>query len=182
MKLFSLLLGLVAVSLFAIGCDQTTTDKTGTTDTQTEDDPHAGHNHDDDVHDESAHDHSPKHGGHLIEIGRNHEYHAEMVDDHKTESITIYMMDSHMETLTLNESSISLVLTAADKTETFELLGTQPGGSASFSSNDANMMAMIEGEEVKGKIRVNIDGKPFSGAFDHHGHGEDGDSHAGHNH
>jgi len=184
MKKFSILLGLVAVSLFAIGCDQPTTDKTGTPDTNKEVDPHAGHDHGDDGHDEAAHDHSPKHGGHLIEIGRNHEYHAELVDDHKTESVTIYMMDSHMEPLTLNESTISLVLTAGDKTETFELLGTQPGGSASFSSNDANMMAMIEGEDVKGKVRVSIDGKPFSGAFEHHGHGHDegGDSHAGHNH
>ena len=184
MRKLSLLLGLIAVSIFAIGCDQPTTNSSGTTDTHKEDDPQAGHNQGDDGHDESAHDHSPKHGGHLIEIGRNHEYHAELVDDHKTESVTIYMMDSHMEPLTLAESSISLVLTAGDKTETFELLGTQPGGSASFSSNDAKMMAMIEGEDVKGKVRVSIDGKPFSGAFEHHGHGHvDGDdSHAGHNH
>ena len=187
MKKFSLFLGLVATSLFAIGCDQPTTGKTGTADTHNENDPHAGHNHGDDGHeghDHSAHDHSPKHGGHLIEIGRNHEYHAELVDDHKTESVTIYMMDSHMEPLTLNASSISLVLTAGDKTETFELLGTQPGGSASFSSNDAKMMEMMEGEDIKGKLRVTIEGKPYSGAFDHHGHGHDGegDSHAGHNH
>ena len=181
MKTFSLLLGLVAVSFFAIGCDQPTTNNTGTTDSHQEDDPHAGHDHGDDGHDESAHDHSPKHGGHLIEIGRNHEYHAELVDDHKTGSVTIYMMDSHMEPLTLSESSISLGLTAGDKTETFELLGTQPGGSVSFSSNDAEMMNMIEGEDVKGKVRVKIDGKPFSGAFDHHGHAEGDDPHAGHN-
>ena len=178
MKKFSLLLGLVAVSMFAIGCDQPQTTGSGSNNTQ-EEDPHAGHNHD-----EAAHDHSPKHGGHLIEIGRNHEYHAELVDDHKTESITVYMMDSHMEPLSLNTDSINLDLTAGDKTETFELLASQPGGSSEFSSNDAKMMEMIEGEEVKGKLRVNIDGKPFSGAFDHHGHGhgEGGDSHAGHNH
>ena len=177
MKKHSILLGIVAVSLFAIGCGQTTTSKTNESDPQKKDDPHAGHDH-------AADDHTPKHGGHLIEIGRNHEYHAELVDDHKTESVTIYMMDSHMEPLTLKESSISLVLTAGDKTETFELLGIQPGGSASFSSNDAKLMAMIEGEDVKGKVRVNIDGKPYSGAFEHHGHGHvDGDdSHAGHNH
>ncbi len=177
MKTFSLLLSLVAVSLFAVGCGKpptNNTDKPDTTDTQKEEDPHAGHNH----------DHSPKHGGHLIEIGRNHEYHAELVDDHKTESVTIYMMDSHMEPLTLKESSISLVLTAGDQTETFELLGTQPGGSASFSSSDAKMMGMFEGENVKGKVRINIKGKPFTGVFEHqgHSHGEGEDSHEGHNH
>ena len=183
--MFPLWLGLIAVSIFAIGCDQPSANNNGPTNTQNED-PHAGHDHDagHDDHDHAAHDHSPKHGGHLIEIGRNHEYHAELVDDHKTESITVYMMDSHMEPLLLNAASINLVLTAADKTETFELLASQPGGSAEFSSNDSKMMEMIEGEKVKGKLRVTIDGKPFSGAFDHHGHGhgKGGDSHAGHNH
>jgi hypothetical protein len=46
------------------------------------------------------------------------------------------------------------------------------------------MMEMMEGEDIKGKLRVTIEGKPYSGAFDHHGHGHEGegDSHAGHNH
>ena len=89
-----------------------------------------------------------------------------------------------MEPLSLNAASINLVLTAGDKTEAFELLASQPGGSPEFSSNEAKMMEMIEGEDVKGKLRVTIDGKPFSGAFDHHGHGHEGegDSHAGHDH
>ena len=59
MKTFSLLLSLVAVSLFAVGCGKpptNNTDKPDTTDTQKEEDPHAGHNH----------DQSPKHGGNLI--------------------------------------------------------------------------------------------------------------------
>jgi hypothetical protein len=184
MKKLSLILALFAVSAFAIGCDNGASTKSG------EVDPHAGHDHsagehdDHEGHDHAAHDHSPKHGGHLIELGRNHEYHAELVDDHKTESITIYMMDSHMESLTVNQASISLVLTAGNKTETFELMASQPGGSSKFASSDAKMMEMIEGEEVKGKLRVTIDGKPFSGTFDHHGHGheEGGDAHAGHNH
>ena len=187
MKKLSLLLALFAVSMFSIGCDNGASTSTDSTDKSGEVDPHAGHDHSSDGHeghDHAAHDHTPKHGGHLIEIGRNHEYHAELVDDHKTESITVYMMDSHMEPLTVNQSSIMLVLTAGSKTETFELMATQPGGSAEFASNDAKMMEMIEGEEVKGKLRITIDGKPFSGAFDHHGHGheEGDDSHAGHHH
>lgn len=186
MKKLSLLFGLVAIAMIAIGCEQTKSTGAGSTPTQKED-PHAGHNHDEDGHDDHDHaaeDHSAKHGGHLIEIGRDHAYHAELVDDHKTESIKVYMMDSHMEPLSLNVASISLVLTSGGKTETFELLAGQPGGSSEFSSNDAKMMEMIEGGDVKGKLRVTIDGKPLSGAFDHHehGHGEDGDSHAGHDH
>jgi hypothetical protein len=188
MKKFSLILGVLAWSMFSIGCDSPTTGGSSPTKSNQAADAHAGHDHGADGHedhDHAAHDHSAKHGGHMIEIGRNHEYHAELVDDHTTESITIYMMDSHMEPLTLNEASINLVLMAGDKTESFELLASQPGGSAEFSSNDAKMMEMIKSEDAKGKLRVNIDGKPYSGAFDHHGHGNEGksgDSHAGHNH
>ncbi len=158
---------LVAISLilFAGGCEDSATTNSASTDAHSEDDEHAGH----------SHDHSPKHGGHLIEIGRNHEYHAELVDDHKTESITVYMMDGHMEPLTVDQSSISLVLTAGGDTETFELTASQSGGSDQFSSNDENMMEMFEDEAVKGKLRVTIDGKPFTGSFDHHGHSHDDD-------
>ena len=66
MKKFSLLLGLVAVSMFVIGCGEPQTTGSGSNNTQ-EEDPHAGHNHDGgghDGHDHAAHDHSPKHGGH----------------------------------------------------------------------------------------------------------------------
>ena len=175
MKNLALLFTCFAISIFAIGCADSAQKGTGSTDTHSEDDghdhdDHDGHDHGDhDGHDHAAHDHTAKHGGHLIEIGRNHEYHAELVDDHKTESITVYMMDSHMEPLTVKSSSISLVLTAGDETKTFELMASQPGGSAEFKSSDAKMMEMIEGEDVKGKLRVTIDGKPFSGTFDHHG-------------
>jgi hypothetical protein len=177
MKTLSLTIALVALSLFAIGCDKSGSSTNGTTDKPGEVDPHAGHDH-------AAHDHTAKHGGHLIEIGRNHEYHAELVDDHKTESITVYMMDAHMEPLTVKQASISLSLTAGDKTQAFELLASQPGGSSEFKSRDESMMGLIETDGVKGKLRITIDGKPFTGTFDHqaHDHDESSDSHAGHNH
>lgn len=170
--LFSMTLFTIALAMLTIGCDDSATSNTASTDAHTEDDGHAGH----------SHDHSPKHGGHLIEIGRNHEYHAELVDDHETESVTVFMMDDHMEALTVNQSSISLVLTAGDTTQTFELAASKEGGSDEFSSKDAKLMELIEGEEVKGKLRVTIDGKPFTGTFDHHGHDHEDDDHSGHDH
>ena len=190
MRTLSFTLTLVALSLFTIGCDNLGSPTNGTTDKTGEVDPHAGHDHssggadEHEGHDHAAQDHTAKHGGHLIELGRNHEYHAELVDDHKTESITVYMMDADMEPLTVKQASINLILTAGDKTETYDLLASQPGGSSEFKSSDEAMMGMIETEGVKGKLRVTIDGKPFTGSFDHqaHGHEESGDSHAGHNH
>ena len=174
-------LALLAISMFAIGCTNPDANKNGSADVHSESDGHDDHDHD---HDHAAHDHTPKHGGHLIEIGRNHEYHAELVDDHKTETVTVYMLDSHMEALTVKQASISLVLTAGDNTQTFELMASQPGGSDHFTSNDTKLMEMLDNEDVQGKLRVTIGGKPFSGTFDHHAHDHDheGHDHEGHNH
>ena len=129
----------------------------------------------------ASRDHSARHGGHLIEIGRNHEYHAELVDDQKSQTVTIYMLDSHMESLTLNEPSIDLVLTENDVTESFVLTAIQTGGSSEFVSSDEAMLELFKDKTVKGKLRVNIEGKPFSGSFDHHPHDDD-ESHAEHDH
>ncbi len=187
MKKLSLLLALTALSMFVFGCAKPDATSSGSTATHTDDD---GHEHGTDEHegheghDHAAADHAPPHGGHLIELGRNHEYHAELVDDHKTESIIIYIMDGDMKPLSINQASVSLVLTAGDNTQTFELLSSQPGGSSEFTSNDEAMMGMIETEGVTGKLRVTINEKPFSGSFEHHAHGYDekADSHEGHDH
>ena len=173
MKTYFVAITVLFFSSLFVGCGDSNTNETGAKDVKATGD---GHDHDHD------HDHKPKHGGHLIEIGRNHEYHAELVDDHKTESITVYLMDSHMEPLKIKDSTISLVLTAGDETKKFDLLSSEPGGSDEFSSNDSSLMEMIEKEEVKGKLRINIKGKPYSGAFEHHAHGHDDDSHKGHDH
>ena len=177
---FFLLLTCIACAVLFAGCPGSTDspDSGGTT-SSTDD----GHNHSHDEHaghDHSGVDHTPPHGGHLIELGRNHEYHAELV--HDSSVVSIYIMDSHMESLAVNQSSVTLILTSGDETQTFELLASQPGGSDLFSSSDSALLAVVEGE-VTGKLRVTIDGKPFSGTFEHHAHDhESSDSHAGHSH
>ncbi len=179
MNKLSLVFGCVAVAVFAMGCEQTDPQAAATTATTTQApaDDHAGHDH-------AATDHAAPHGGHLIELGHNHEYHAELLDDHKTETITIYLLDADMQPLSIDAAAVSLVLSAGEKTETFELLASQPGGSAEFKSSDAKMLAMIEGEKVSGKLRVTIDAKPYTGSFEHLEHGHEGDAggHAGHDH
>ncbi len=170
MKTFAITFTFFALSLFAIGCENTSSSKPGTEKTAGSDDGHDHGAEGHDGHDHAAHDHSTKYGGQLIELGRNHEYHAELVDDHKTETITVHMMDNHMEPLVVKQPSISLVLTVGEQTTTFELPGANPEGSTEFSSSDETMMSMIDAKAVKGKLRVTIDGKPFTGTFDHHDH------------
>ncbi|MFT5302976.1 MAG: hypothetical protein ACI814_003793 [Mariniblastus sp.] len=173
MKRITYSIALLALFGLTIGCaNEDTTPKTAT--------PEAGEV-DDHGHDHAAVDHAAKHGGHLIEMGHGHAYHAELVDNHETESVTVYMMDADMAPLTVGQASISLVLTADGATESFELMASQPGGSAEFSSNDEKMTAMLDKEGATGKLRANIDGKPISGSFTHSGHDHEEDEDHSHN-
>lgn len=168
MKKLSLLFALAAISMFAFGCARPDTNTTGSTGV----DDH-GHDHGSDGHEGHDHahaDHAAPHGGHLIDLGRNHEYHAELVDDHESEAITIYIMDGDLKPLAIKQSSVSLVLTAGDNTQTFELPGTNPESSSEFTSSDEKLMGMIDTRGVTGKLRVTINDKPFSGSFEHHEH------------
>jgi hypothetical protein len=184
MKTFSTLLAIAVLSMFSIGCEKPAVPPVGVPGNPTEDNGHAPDAHE--GHDHAAADHTAPHGGHLIELGRNHEYHAELVDDHNTETLVVYMMDGDMKPLTINQASVSLVITSGEKTETFELRGSQPGGSSEFRSNDEAMMGLFDAEEAKGKLRATIDGKPFTGTFNHQAHGHDHAeptaSHEGHDH
>jgi hypothetical protein len=174
MNKLPLILAGLGIALLTFGCNNgSSTSSTANPSKQSASggDGHEGHDH-------GAHDQKAPHGGHLIELGRNHEYHAELLDDHKTETVTIYMMDGDMKPLAIPEPSVSLILSEGENNETFELLANQKGSAAEFSSQDEKLMAMIEKEKVQCKLRVTLDGKSFTGAFTHLAHGhEDSDGH-----
>lgn len=177
MKTLTLSFALLSAALFAIGCEQPTDSETGTDSTQTDDD---GHDHGDDDH---AHDeHAAPHGGDLIDLGRDHAYHAELVDNHETKTLIVYIMDKDLKPLSIDAATINLTLIAGDKTDSFDLTATSDGGSSEFSSGDEKMMALIDAKGVTGKIRANIEGKPFTGSFTHNHDGHDHDDHDGHDH
>ena len=171
MKRLTLALALIAITTIAIGC---TNKPDGNADKNTGSPTPKSDNHD--------HDHKAPHGGHLIDLGHGHKYHAELVDDHETETITIYILDGELKPLSINQESISMILTAGDKTETFEIAAIDKENSSEFKSNDEKMMAMFEVEGVTGVIRATIDEKPVKGSFSHEAHGHEGGEHAGHKH
>jgi len=142
-----------------------------------------GHDHDggDHGHDDHGHDHHAAqhaaggpHGGHIIELSHDHSHHAELTDDHSTDTVTVYMLDKDLKQAETEQKSVTLVLTADGKTESFELTGD---GSV-FSASSPQMLELLETDGAKGKLRVNIDGKAMSGNFSHN---EDDDDH-GHDH
>ena len=121
------------------------------------------------VDDHADHGDTGEHGGHIIELGSDHEYHAELVDDHKTETVTVYMMDGDMKPLSIEQTAVTLILTAGDESQTYELPAAA-GSTSEFSLSDKELLKMMDAENASGKLRVTIDDKPFSGTFDHHAH------------
>ncbi len=200
MRKLSLLFAVAAISVFSIGCDNSgTKGASGTTGGSgtTTDDEH-GHSHEgEDAHDHgegehgedehAGHDHSEHghselgpNGGHIIDLGHDHEYHAELLDDHKTEAITIFMHDGDLKPMKIAQEKVTLVLTAGGESNSFELTALEEGEGSAFRSEDANMMKMIDSGKAKGKLRVTIKDKPFSGSFVHEAHGHGDHAHGEH--
>jgi hypothetical protein len=132
--------------------------------------------------DEHAHSHAEApHGGHLIELGRNHEYHAELVEDHTTEKVTIYILDKDMKPLAIAAENVTFNL-AGDEPQSFELAPADAadGKASSFVTPDTALMEALEkNPEAKGRLEVTIDGVPYNGELVHHEHDHD---HEGHKH
>ena len=136
-------------------------------------DPDHGHSH--------AHGETGPHGGHLIELGRNHKYHAELVQNDSAESVIVYILDTHMKELAIGESSIILNLTADGETTAYEMLAAGDGHSAGhshFASTDQSLFRALEQRGgLSGKLRVTIEGVPYVGRIAHLDHAHNDSTH-----
>ncbi len=185
-------LALAAVAMFVSGCSKPAASDTGTAGgaASTAEDGHAhteGDGHDHGGGDHSGHDHSQEHqgphNGHVIELGRNHMYHAEVVEDDAAAMVTVYILDKDMKELAIDQASIVMNLKVDGQGQSFEL--TAAAGSASqFNAADKTLFEALHEHEATGKLRVTIDGSPFTGDVEHHHHGDaDGHDHEdGHDH
>lgn len=153
------------------GC-QKDVGSSGTTSTPTE----AAHDHE---HGHEGHEghshHEAPHGGHLIELGGNHEYHAEMVEDHATEKVTIYILDEEMKPFPVEAESVSFSLVASGQPQSFQLfpVDTADGKASAFVSKDAALLQTLEANpDAHARVEVTIAGVPYSGRLAHHEHDE----------
>ena len=170
----SCLTATVALLSFVVGCDSKPagSGNGGTTASADHDDHDDEHGHE---------EHEGPHGGHVIELGRNHEYHAELVDDDEHESVTVYILDKDVKELPIDAATITMNLTVEGTPKTFELAaaGATGGMTSRFDAGDKSLFEALHVHEATGKISVTINGTPYSGAVEHHEHDEDGD-HADH--
>lgn len=124
-----------------------------------------------------AHAEEGPHHGHLIELGEE-EYHAELTHDDATKTVTIYLLDKEAKApVAIADAEIVLNLVVDGQPLQAKLAaapqqGDSAGQSSRFSITDEKVLAALEAPKTTGRLNVTIAGKAYSGAVEHHEHGE----------
>ena len=129
------------------------------------------------------------HGGDLIELG-NEEYHAELLRDEKTNTVTVHLLDGPAKkSVAIAEPEITLQLLRDGKFTKYTLKAVQSkdasgkGAASEFKIVDQSLTeALCHDEKTQGKLQVTIDGKPYTGDVKLSGHDHDHDDHDNHDH
>lgn len=124
------------------------------------------------------------HGGVLIELGGNHEFHAELLHNETTGEVAIHLLDGDAANpVAIMDPEIVINVRLPDGGAQFPLKAKSDGGdpdgvSSRFVSNDPKLGEALHHEQAQSQLVLNIDGKPYRGAIEHHhehGHEHDHD-------
>jgi hypothetical protein len=113
-----------------------------------------------------AHDEFGPRGGRLIELGHDHEFHAELLVE-KLEGeyyrVRLIALDRSLERVRLAVERVAICTYANGVAQIFELAAISDG---EYSSSDPALGAVLHaGRAVSCKIRLTIAKKPYSGVF-----------------
>lgn len=135
------------------------------------------------AHNDHGHASEGPHHGSLVELG-NEEYHAEVVHDDATGTVTVYLLDSaakKSETTTATEAVINLK--HGDTPEQFKLAaqpeeGNPAGQTSRFTLTDMELVEHLHEAAAGVKLNITIGDTPYSGAIPAEDHAEHGHEHA----
>ena len=114
------------------------------------------------------------HHGTLIELGKE-DFHAELVHDDATDTITIYILDAAAKkAVPIVAKKLTLNMVAAGKPQQFHLAakpqeGDPNGLSSAFAATDKTLCQVLDAEDTKGRVNVEIGGKVYVGEVGGHG-------------
>jgi len=136
--------------------------------------PH-GHSHTGDY------GHRGPHDGHVIELGHDHKYHAELVENDDSERLTVYILDRDLNEISIDQKSIVLILSAGGETTSYKLDAVDHARSPAVSRFESTDKALFHTWEqyadLTGKLRVTIEGVSYVGRVAHHSHAGDDSTH-----
>ena len=131
--------------------------------------PTAAHRH---AH---AHPTEGPHHGSLIELGKE-DYHAEIVHDETTDTVTIYILDgSATKPVPTTTKNVTLNMRVSGKPQQFPLAAVpqtgDPAGSASaFAASGKPLCQALDAHGAAGRLNVEIAGKMYVGTLGGHSH------------
>jgi hypothetical protein len=122
-----------------------------------------------------AHPSEGPHHGSLIELGRE-AYHAELVHDDATDTVTIYVLDgAAKDAVAIDAKQLTLNLVVGGKPQQFQLAArpqpTDPAGKCSaFGSTNGPMCKALDAKGTTGRVNVEVVGKMYVGKLGGHTH------------
>ncbi len=122
-----------------------------------------------DDHGHGDHGHGP-HDGQILDLGHGHKYHAELVEDTANKAISIYILDGKLKEHPIDPKPLTLVLMLKGEATAVEIAAVGEGETAHFSSQDESILDAMHAQDGDGKLRVTIDGTPFSATIAKHDH------------
>jgi hypothetical protein len=115
------------------------------------------------------------HRGELIELGLG-DYHAELVHEDATQTVTVYLLDSRADKVVPCDSQQAVInLKVGDKLEQFLLpakpdQGDPAGKSSRFQLQDERLTTALDKPSSQARININIKGIRYSGEVEQHVH------------
>ena len=157
----------------------------GTQTATSENSPEGHHENDGHDHAASGHSHIGPHNGHLIELGSNEEYHAELVHDEATHRVTVYVLDgAAKKNVPISQPELVINMVSGGTPQQFKLAAvTQanelPNMASCFQLADETLCDALDAPGSKGRLGVDINGKRFVGEIERHDdeRQKDGDEH-----
>jgi hypothetical protein len=122
-----------------------------------------------------AHPTEGPHHGELIELGKE-DYHAELVHDDATNTVTIYILDgAAKDAVSIDAKQLTLNLLVSGKPQQFQLAAmpqsADPEGRCSaFGCTSEPMCRAIDAKGTTGRLNVEVSGKRFVGKLARHSH------------
>jgi hypothetical protein len=134
-----------------------------------------------------GHGHEGPHGGQLIELGSDEKYHAELVHDDASGTVTVYLLDGEAKAAApIDAAEVTLNLVVDGEPKQFKLpasaMDDDPEGRSSrFELTDSELLEALEGG-AEGRLSVEIDGTQRQGNLEHHEHEHEGEGEHEHEH
>ena len=123
------------------------------------------------------------HGGNLIELG-NEEYHAELLHDEQTHTVTVHLLDAAgKQPVSVSQPEIIMQLFQDGRFVSYTMKAVREQGDATGAASEFQIVdealcdALAHGHEIQGRLQVTVNETQYTGTIELSGHEHEGHSH-----